>query len=1070
MQFICRITSLLLLGGAYCNQATADEMIDFNRDVRPIISDKCFQCHGPDAPNQDSDFRLNDREHAIEDLGGYAGVVPGNLQKSELHRRIHADDPDSKMPPEDSKLSLSDKQRSILDRWIQEGAAYDEHWAFKPIETPAQPEVKKIDWPGNAIDYFVLAQLEKRGLQPSSEAEKARLLRRVTFDLTGLPPTLGQLDDFLADQSADAWENVVDRLLASPAYGERMALVWLDASRYADSGGYQNDIKRSQWPWRDWVIKAYNDNMPFDDFTIEQLAGDLLDNPTDQQRLATAFNRNHRINNEGGIIAREFQVEYVADRVETTSTVWLGLTVGCARCHDHKFDPISQKDFYRMFAFFNNIAENGRDGNIAPAPNMVVYENGSRERHEAFKTKVADLKKTVAELGKTRRTAFQTWLELKSKENRLQKLAGIPAASLHVMFDSVAGKRATDTRNAKRRVQLIGRRNDADPTAAMFGGGVRFGDTGVVKVPAPHSRQGFDANEPYAWIVHVKTPKSFAGSEGPLLSAINPKTGRGYRLMLEEAQGEKKFRVSFQIIGEAKGNNTIEVVSESIVSPNQFVRIAVRYDGTENASGVQLFVDGRPVKSTTKRDQLQWEGVSNDPLLIGARSEKDARENLRDATLKGGVVDDVQMYETALSNAQMSILCAAEPVDVVLADADKVATESLLQHFLKHIDSQQERTDLKKAATALQKFEGRLVKVSIMQEMPESRETHLLTRGVYDQPDKAELLQPHTLSALPAMEEELPRNRLGLAKWLVDPRHPLTARVAVNRYWQMYFGLGLVTTPEDFGSQGANPTHPKLLDWLASDFIRSGWNVKRMQKKIVMSATYRQSSRVTDGLLKKDPANQFLSRGPRFRLYGQAIRDQALAVSGMLSKQANGPPVMPYQPAGLWDEVSAKGYQYVVGKGDDLYRRSLYTFWRRTVPPPSMMNFDNSAREMCSVRPSRTNTPLQAMNLMNDPQFVEAARKLAERMLTEGGETPAQQIRYGHRVVLAQEPNPKVLKILESAFSKYASNYAVDPTSARQLLAVGDSKVNSDLKQSDLAAMTAISNILLNLDETVTKE
>lgn len=1070
MKTVLRIPEVvLLLCCVFPSRAHADEKIDFNRDVRPIISDNCFQCHGPDAKNQESDFRLNERASAIADLGGYAGVVPGELERSEMHSRIHDDDPDIQMPPEDSKLSLTDRQRDILDRWIQEGAPYDKHWSFKPVTIPALPPVKSNDWISNPIDHFVLAELEKQGLQPSVEAEKARLLRRVTFDLTGLPPTLEELDNFLADQNADAWEKVVDRLLASSSYGERMALVWLDASRYADSGGYQNDIKRSQWPWRDWVINAYNDNMPFDQFTIEQLAGDLLDDSTDQQRLATAFNRNHRINNEGGIIAQEFQVEYVADRVETTSTVWLGLTVGCARCHDHKFDPISQKDFYRMFAFFNHIAEYGRDGNIAPAPNMVVYKNDARENHAQLKERVASLRKQVTELGESRQEDFRRWIESRSQAETLQELASIPAASMHLTFDSLQGKRAADTRDSKRRIQLVGRRKDADPTDAKFGGGVRIGDTGLVKVIAPHGK-GFAANKPYTWIVHVKTPKSFAGSEGPLLSAINPKTGQGYRLMLEEGEGESRYRMSCQIIGNSKQKKTLEVVSEAIIVPNTYVRIGVRYDGSEKAAGVQLFVNGKPVNSNAKIDQLQWQGISEDPLLIGARSEQDAKENLRDATLRGAIIDDVQLYESELSAEQVATLCKADPIDVVLANSNEVVQQTLLQHFLTRVDSQQERADLKKAEADLQKFENQLVRVSIMQEMPEPRTTHLLRRGVYDQPDTTETLEPNTLSSLPAMDQDLPRNRLGLAKWLVDPQNPLTARVAVNRYWQMYFGTGLVNTPEDFGSQGANATHPELLDWLAGDFVRSGWNVKRMQKQIVMSATYRQSSRVTRELLKKDPANRSLARGPRFRLYGQALRDQALAVSGMLSEKMGGPPVMPYQPAGLWDEVSAKGYKYVVGNGSDLYRRSLYTFWRRTVPPPSMMNFDNSAREMCSVRPSRTNTPLQAMNLMNDPQFVEAARKLAERILIEGGESAAEQIRFGHRVVLSQDPNPKVAQILESAFKKYALQYSADPHSAEQLLSIGESEVDGDLKHSDLAAMTAIANILLNLDETVTKE
>lgn len=1061
--------SIICIGTS--DEGFADVPIDFNRDVRPILSDKCFHCHGPDADNQDSSFRLDTRESAVEDLGGYAGIVPGDLEASELHLRIHESDPDSRMPPAGSNRSLNEQEREILDQWVKHGAEYDKHWSFKPISRPGLPAVKYADWPRNEIDYFVLARLEGSDLQPSDVAEKTRLIRRVTLDLTGLPPAPNEVREFVQDLSEDAWEKVVDRLLASTAYGEQMALVWLDAARYADSGGYQNDIKRSQWPWRDWVIDAYNRNLPFDQFTVEQLAGDLLPAPTDEQLLATAFNRNHRINNEGGIIPEEFRVEYVADRVETTSTVWLGLTVGCARCHDHKYDPISQKDFYRMFAFFNSVPEKGRDGEIAPTPNMPVYTGGTKKQHDKLQQIVASAKRMLTQHNRAQAKSFETWLNSVTSPDGESSLASLPSAVTHLTLDTINNRSLVDARNSKHRPVVVTKKREKVETETVHGGGVRIGNSSYVKVPNAH-RDGFDATKPHSWIVRFQPPKKFSGSEGPVLSLVEKDGQRGYRLLLQDVGKDDGFRVSLEITQNATSKNTLDVVSDAVIQPGTPICLAVTYDGRD-AKGVKFFVDGQPIESKVIRDELRWSGVSTAPLLVGARNEADAKVGNRDATLLNGVLDDVQVYDCNLSGDEVAALSTASPIDVLLASYTDTARPAILTHYLNDVDSKhvELRSSLKESEADLSRFENRaLTFVSIMEDMPERRKTYLLLRGVYDNPDQSEALDPVTLAALLPMNEALPKNRLGLAKWLVDPSNPLTARVTVNRYWQRYFGRGLVGTQEDFGSQGANPSHPMLLDWLSAEFIESGWDIKAMQKKIVMSATYRQSSRVTKKQLKQDPKNELLSRGPRFRLSGHVLRDQALSVSGLLSDTIGGPPVMPYQPAGLWDEVSAKGYKYIEGKGDDLYRRSLYTFWRRTVPPPSMMNFDTSAREMCSVRSSRTNTPLQALNLMNDPQFVEAARRFAERMLTSGGKTPESQIRYGHKALLSSDPKPETLQILTRGYERYRKRFAQDISGATEFISVGDSEPDENLDVSQLAAMTMVANILLNLDETVTKE
>ncbi|MEM1225491.1 MAG: PSD1 and planctomycete cytochrome C domain-containing protein [Planctomycetota bacterium] len=1079
---------LLLLASFIASAVPAAETIDFNRDVRRILSDKCFHCHGPDASNQDSDFRLDSFASATDDLGGYAGVVPGDLAASELHRRIHeADDLSMRMPPDYAKLKLSEEEKAVLDRWIVQGAGYDQHWSFAPRRRPELPTVRDPTWTRNGLDYFVLKRLEDAGLKPSPPAERERLIRRVTLDLTGLPPTPDEVTSFFNDRDENAYGKVVERLLGSTAYGEHFALAWLEAARYADSGGYQNDIHRTQWPWRDWVIEAFNQNKPFDEFTVEQIAGDLLDDPTANQRLATAFNRNHRINNEGGIIPEEFRIEYVADRVETMATIWLGLTVGCARCHDHKYDPIPTRDFYSLFAFFNQVPENGRDGAKAPRPNMRILTAGSQTQLDSLTNDLRRAREAFEQFVEDHQEDFETWLKRETKSASQLPISRLPVATSHVLLNA-HDHELRDSRRGSKRPEFIGDRDQwpvpvVKSVADGIGAGFRFGERGFIRLKQPHG-PSFDANQPHSWVVRFQTPEKLIGFENALLAVWDDKANRGYRIILSESgDSRRRSYASFQIV--SQGTSLDVQMLDPLVEHAEPTSLVVTFDGTD-ASGVRMFIHGQPAETKIVANDLQWiDDPLGRPLLLGTRSEQDAKNGQRGATFRGGVLSDVEIYDEALQPSQALAIANASPHELLLANHRDSATDALRDHYF--VDSGPEYARLSqrviKSQQTLRDFESEaFTLVSVMQDGPTQRKTYVLDRGAYDNPRLDDPVSPATLEALPPMAADLPRNRLGLARWLVDPDHPLTARVAVNRFWQNYFGRGIVATQEDFGTQGASPTHPDLLDWLASEFVDSGWNIKRLQKIIVTSATYRQSSRVDEELLRIDPKNELLSRGARFRLSGQAIRDQALAAAGLLCRTIGGPPVMPYQPEGLWDEVSAKGYKYILGSGDDLYRRSLYTFWRRTVPPPSMMNFDNPTREMCSVNANRTNTPLQALNLMNDPQFLEAARCLAEQMLRNVRMTSLenkdiderdllrQRLSLGHRRVLAREIDAPTLDVLVDAYQRYLRRFQTSPSDGKALVSIGESSLQPGVDIPQLAAMTMVASVLLNLDETVTRE
>ena len=1077
MNSLVKCTLLIFFVGGIQMACLFGGEIDFNRDVRPILSDRCFKCHGPDVENQKSELRFDSEKGFRADLGGYFAVVPGDLKKSEMHSRIWSTDRDEMMPPPKSKLALTEKEKKTLDQWIKEGARWAGHWSFETIRKPEMPTLSKSNqqWANNEIDYFVAARFEKEGLVPSPPAPKEQWIRRVTLDLTGLPPTPEEVDAFLSDTDASARESAVDRILASSAYGERMALPWLDAARYADTGGYQGDLRKTQWPWRDWVIQAFNDNMPFDQFTIEQIAGDLLPNPTDGQRLATAFNRNHRINDEGGIIPEEFLVEYVADRVETTSTVWMGLTVGCARCHDHKYDPITQKDFYQLYAFFHNVPEKGKDGDVAPEPNMGVYTGGTKEEHGELKTQAAKLKKELKGYAKNHEEEFHKWMKTRGENARKHPdFVALPDPLVYLPFDELRKDRFLNFGTGRKPALVRGtRKRVTDGQAAKHNKGAKLLQGGYFDLGDAVGE--VSPERPMSWVAWVHPTREVGGAEGPVFSCVTPdKSAQGFQVSLIESK-DANFHVGFRLHSNREAGESIEVLSKPTIPLKQMSQIAVTWDGSLKGSGATIYINGKIVPVEVRKDQFGSVFLHKESLLVGAETESSSGRGVRDELLGNTVVDGLRVYGDALDAGQVASLFALDPVTQLAGLGKRKAYEQTLlsrAYFQDHDPHYQAlRKGDVKAAQLLKGFEsGKITQVSIMEEMEEPRDTWLLQRGVYDKPDKTQKLLPAVPSFFLPIPSDLPRNRLGLAKWLLLPEHPLTARVAVNRYWQMLFGTGLVKTSEDFGSQGVPPTHPESLDWMASDFRENGWDVKRFLKKIVLSSTYGQSSVVTPELLERDPENRLLARGPRFRLSGYALRDQALAVSGKIDRTIGGPPVMPYQPGGLWEEVSAKGTKYIVGKGGDLYRRSLYTFWRRTVPPPSMMNFDSTSREICSVTSSRTNTPLQAMNLLNDPQYVEAARFVAERMMKEGGDSPGDRIAWGHKLILARPPSDKVSEILTSGYSAYVSRYQNDEEAATALTGIGKSNPDKALNTAELAALTTVVSVLLNLDETVTKE
>ena len=1045
---------LALLGVGPASAAPKDETgptVEFNRDIRPILSDKCYTCHGPDKSKRLSNLRFDSEESAKADLGGRFAIVPGNPGKSQLIERITTDNEVILMPPIHSGKKLSGEEIDLFKRWIADGARWQKHWSFIRPKRPEPPEVSDPSWPRNPIDSFVLARLDRENLSASAETGRATLLRRVTLDLTGLPPTLAEIDAFLNDTSPNAYEKVVDRLLKSPRYGERMAVRWLDAARYADTNGYQTDAERYMWRWRDWVIEAFNNNIPFDQFTIEQIAGDMLPSATLEQKIASGFNRNHRGNGEGGIIAEEYAVEYVVDRVETTSTVWLGLTVGCTRCHDHKYDPLTQKEFYQLFAYFNNIPERGNAFKYGNSPPFI--EAPTREQQRELKT--LDKNLALAEKSFQGRQASldraQTdWEKALTESSRVDWSLQDGLIAHYPLDGNLSGSTPGASRDVRPKLRdgLPDFSDGRLGQAASFDG-KRFIEAGDI---AP-----FRFYENYtlsAWIY----PR---GPNGTIISRSNavPTEVKGWGLFLKD--GKLQLNMVTRWLDDSSRVETADPIGL-----NQWHHVLATYDGSLLAEGSKIYVDGKSAKRRFVVDELNQPFGAKGPLRIGAGDGDQPRFE--------GLIDDVRIYDRVLRPAEVSVVATAESLSeiakIAAAGRTQAQKDKLRLAFLDQYSPEEIQVAWQKLV-GLRKKREQLVKsfptVMVMQERENRRDTHLLLRGAYDAP--GEKVTPGVPAVLPPIPESASNDRLSFARWLVSPSNPLTARVTVNRFWQMLFGVGLVKTVEDFGSQGEWPVYMDLLDWLAAEFAGSGWDVKGVMKTIVMSATYRQSSRADAELYQRDPENRLMARGPRFRLPAEVLRDQALAISGLLVEKVGGPSVKPYQPAGLWTELAGgKGYQQ--DHGDKLYRRGLYTFWKRAVPPPAMLNFDSAGREACTVRETRTNTPLQALNLMNDVTFVESSRMMAERMMTEGGSTPAERVAYGYRLATAREPGERRSEILVNSFQHHLDNFETDRKAALALVTQGEHPRGQELNIAELASYTTVASLILNLDETITKE
>jgi hypothetical protein len=1060
------------MGACVC-AAPLPEAVEFNRDIRPILSDRCYSCHGPDQAQRQSKLRLDVEDGAKADLGGRFGIVPGDASRSELIRRITSAEPGRRMPPAwAGTAKLPDREIELLRRWIDQGARWQKHWSFIPPRRPAIPPVSDAGWVRNPIDAFVLARLDREHLKPSPEADRRRLIRRVTLDLTGLPPAPGEVDAFVNDPSPEAYEKAVDRLLASPRYGERMAARWLDAARYADTNGYQTDGERFMWRWRDWVIDAFNHNLPYDRFTVEQIAGDLLPGATTAQVIATGFSRNHRGNGEGGIIAEEYAVEYVVDRVETTSTVWLGLTLGCSRCHDHKYDPFTQKEFYRLFAYFNNVPERGKAFKYGNSPPVIPAPTAEQEKrlhalNAQLRAAESRLEALEPEIAKQQR-AWEAGLRNASDGDWAPRRH----AAVHMPFEgSTAGEFHHDPPPGEKYTYLMEngpvvaeipapaqfepawKEGGAEYGAGQFRRAATFDGKRYLDVGNIANFGFYDAFTIAAWIYPT-------AATGTIVSRSNDEPeGQGFGLHLKEG------RLQAWLVQRWLDDGA-RVETETSVESNRWSHVTLSYDGSRLASGIRIYINGREAPLKVQLDDLNQSFTARQPLRIGT--------GLGAASRFRGMIDEVRIYRAALSPEQAAVLAVPHTIQQIAAVAPikrtRAQADKLRWCFLER-DAPAELRRARSAAIELREQRARMVEtlptVMVMRESPTPRDTHVLIRGAYDRP--GEKVTAGVPGILPPLPPGAPNNRLGFARWLVDRSNPLTARVAVNRFWQMYFGAGLVKTVEDFGSQGEWPSHPELLDWLAIEFMDSGWDVKRLQKSIVTSAAYRQSSKIPADLLQRDPENRLLARGPRLRLPAGMLRDQALAISGLLVEKIGGPSVKPYQPPGLWKELTG-GADYKPDSGEGLHRRSLYTFWKRTAPPPMMMNFDAAGREACSVRETRTNTPLQALDLMNDPIFVEAARVLAERVMREAGTSAGERIALAFRLAAARSPKPMEREILLGSLHHYRDSFQGDPAAARSFVSVGERPPDPKFDAPELAAYTAVASLILNLDATVTKD
>ena len=1058
-----RTATLFLIGLLSCIVPVRADEVQFNQHIRPILAKKCFHCHGPDATKRQADLRLDREESFHADLEDGHAVVPHSADESVLYQRIASEDPALRMPPVDSEYSLSTEEIALIRRWIELGAIWKQHWSFVPPQKNTLPYTRLNDWAFNAIDHFVLAKLESTDLSPSQRADRRTLIRRASLDLTGLPPTSEEVQDFLADDSDDAFEQVVDRLLASDAYGEHMARYWLDVARYGDTHGLHLDNYREMWPYRDWVIRAFNKNKPYDQFLVEQLAGDLLPEPTLDQLIATGFNRCHVSTNEGGSIDKEVYVRNVVDRVSTTGTAVLGLTLGCAVCHDHKYDPISQKEFYQLFAFFNSLDGPSMDGNVKdPAPSVRVPSADQAAKLSKLREQLAGLRTQREAILESRSPEFDKWLAQREKFAE----ADTPDAAfdltknllVHYRLDEGDGDSVRDGASDKITGRLIG---NPEWTKSRLGGALQFGQGDYVDLG---NVGDFNKKRAFSFGAWLKTTGKV---DAAAIAKTETREGiRGYELYV------KRNKVSVLLSGRWPGYAIKVTTTDDVLIKNQWHHVFATYDGSLSAQGVVIYVDGRPRGVHINSDSLREKGSigTDQALLLGRRDEV--------TQFTGGGIDEVRLYDRRLSDAEVSALYLGNQLEYELKltanKRDKNFTELMRRFFLIDNDPSyaQLTNEIDRLQDELDHEEAQVATTLVFREEEEPRKAFLLMRGQYDQP--GEPVERATPAFLPPMGEDFAMNRLGLASWIVSPEHPLTSRVAVNRMWQQLFGTGLVMTSENLGTQGSPPTHPELLDWLAVDFRESGWDVKRHLKQLVLSATYQQSSHATPKLRQCDPNNRLVARGPRFRMDAEILRDQALATSGLLIRKLGGPSVKPPQPEGLWFAVGYSGSNTVRFEKDtepkSYYRRSLYTFWKRTSPPPQMSTFDAPSREVCAVRREQTNTPLQALLLMNDPQYVEAARHFAVRILSESEGDVQQRVAWAFERAVARPPSPQELAELVSVYNDISTTYHTDQDAAEALITIGESPPQPQYEASELATWTMVANVIFNLDQFLSKE
>jgi len=1047
-----RITASIVILIIGASLSSADDRLLYNRDIRPILVDKCFACHGPDSAARKADLRLDQRDLAVE----RSAIAPGDPNASEMIRRILSTDPEETMPPPAIKKKVSPKELAKLTQWIQQGAEYQPHWSFIPPEPVELPKVKNEQWVRNPIDRFILAQLEAKGLQPAPEADRRTLARRLSLDLIGLPPKPEDVERFANDTAPDAYEKYVDSLLGSAHWGEHRGRYWLDAARYADTHGIHFDNYREMWVYRDWVINAFNANKKFDEFTVEQLAGDMLPEATLDQKIASGFNRCHITTNEGGIIDEEYLVLYTRDRTETTSQVWLGLTTGCAVCHEHKFDPISQKEFYELAAFFNNTTQPAKDGNIKDSPPVVVVPQiEDRPRWRQLEGEVAIARQAVEQRKQAARPEFDQWLTGATPDVVRQFLPSQGLAWL-IPADDGAGEQLKIVRNGEPSAIPTLKATEWKPghvaaQSLLLNGGAaaEIADAG-----------DFDFNQPFSCAAWVKLPAN--DSTGAILARMDDGDNyRGWDLWVEGRRLGMHFIHKWP-------DDALKVVTKKQVKGNEWTHVTVTYDGSQKAAGIKVFLDGEEQPTNVQADSLQQHTTRTAvPLKIGQRHNS--------SPVAGVSVNDIRIYERQLTASEAASLAKSSRF-VALLDkpADKrtpAEANELYDWWLNTQDAAYQTAigSVQKLEREQADIKARGTTAHVMNEKNEPPMAYVLFRGDYDK--RRDPVSADTPDILPPFPAELPKNRLGLAQWLLRPDQPLTARVTVNRFWQEVFGTGIVRTSGDFGVAGELPSHPELLDWLALDF-QSDWDIKRFFKQLVTSSTYRQSAAATPKKLELDPQNRLLSRGPRFRMDAEMVRDYALAASGLLVPKIGGPSVKPYQPDGLWEAIAmnvsnTRSYQRDVGEGS--HRRSLYTFWKRQVPPAQMEIFNAPNREYCVVRRERTNTPLQALVTLNDPQYVEAAKALAQRALKNGGASDQSRLDYITQHLLSRSLKPDETKIVQSSLAKLLAYYGGHADDAAQLLKVGDMDVDPSVNVQQLAAWTMLTNELMNLDEVLNK-